>query len=150
MTRRVFFSFYYDDDSQRVQQIKNMGVIEHQRIMNSNEWEEVKRKGSNSIKNWINNSMRNTSCTVVLIGTNTYKREWVKYEIKHSIEIGKPIFGIRIHNILNLKGEKSAAGLDPFKELGYTNIDTYDTTYYDAYGYIKDNFNKWVEKAINN
>lgn len=148
MTRRVFFSFYYSDDSSRVQQIKNMGVIEHQRIMYSNEWETVKRQGDSAIKRWINDNMVNTSCTVVLIGEHTYERRWVRYEIKHSVEIGKPIFGIRINNLKDFNGEKSSYGSNPFLDLGYYDIDTYYPPYYDAYGYIKDHFNDWVEKAI--
>lgn len=148
MTRRVFFSFYYDDDNYRVQQIKNMGVIEHQKIMNSNEWETVKRKGDSAIKNWINDNMKNTSCTVVLIGNNTSNRKWVQYEINHSVEIGKPIFGIYINNLKDSNSEKASRGSNPFLDLGYYDIKTYTPPYSDAYGYIKDNFNDWVEDAI--
>lgn len=148
MTRRVFFSFYYSDDSSRVQQVKNMGVVEGQKIMYSNEWETVKRRGDSAIKRWINDSMTNTSCTVVLIGENTSERKWVQYEINHSIEIGKPIFGIYINNLKDFDGKRSYVGLNPFFKLGYFDIDTYRPSYSDAYNDIKNNFNSWVENAI--
>lgn len=149
MTRRVFFSFHYQADNSRVQQIKNMGAVEHQKTMNSNEWETLKRNGDLSIKRWINKSMENTSCTVVLIGENTYSRKWVQYEITRSIEIGKPIFGIYINNLKDFFRKTSPKGLNPFKVLGLNNIDAYDVPSINSYNYIKEHFNEWVEKAIN-
>lgn len=41
----VFFSFHYDRDAWRVQQILNMGALEGQTILNAQEWEAVKSKG---------------------------------------------------------------------------------------------------------
>ena len=43
--KKVFYSFHYALDSWRIQQIRNMGVVENQKICEPNEWEEVKRKG---------------------------------------------------------------------------------------------------------
>jgi hypothetical protein len=44
MARRVFFSFYYKDDSSRIQQVLQMGAVEGQRILSGQKWEEVKRR----------------------------------------------------------------------------------------------------------
>ncbi|MYV06425.1 TIR domain-containing protein [Furfurilactobacillus milii] len=81
MTRRVFYSFHYQLDASRVQQIKNIGAIEGQKIVNSNEWEAVKRQGDLAIQNWIDDAMMYTSCTIVLVGEETADRKWVQYEI---------------------------------------------------------------------
>lgn len=40
--RKVFFSFHYDLDSWRVNQVRNMGIVEGQRICEPNEWEKIK------------------------------------------------------------------------------------------------------------
>ena len=41
-------------------------------------WEEVKRKGDDNIKKWINDQLKYRSCTIVLIGEETSERKWVK------------------------------------------------------------------------
>jgi hypothetical protein len=43
--RKVFYSFHFDNDVMRVQQIRNMGVIEGNAAVSANTWEEVKKKG---------------------------------------------------------------------------------------------------------
>lgn len=50
MARKVFYSFHFKQDSQRVAKVKNMGVIEGQTILTSNEWEDVKAGGDSSIQ----------------------------------------------------------------------------------------------------
>ena len=51
--RKVFYSFHFDNDVMRVQQVRQMGVVEGNSPVAPNTWEEVKRKGENSIKDWI-------------------------------------------------------------------------------------------------
>ncbi len=53
----VFYSFHYDRDSWRVQQVMNMGVIDGSPLLNHQEWETVKRGGGQAIKNWIDRQM---------------------------------------------------------------------------------------------
>lgn len=57
MAKSVFYSFHYDRDAWRVQQIIRMGALEGQPILNAQEWEEVKRKGDAAIKKWIADQM---------------------------------------------------------------------------------------------
>ena len=42
--RQVFYSFHYKNDVMRVQQIRNIGVIEGNIPVSSNTWEEIERK----------------------------------------------------------------------------------------------------------
>jgi hypothetical protein len=44
MTRQVFFSFHYNADAWRTAQIRNIGVVEGERIIFDNDWEEVKKR----------------------------------------------------------------------------------------------------------
>ena len=50
MAKSVFYSFHYDRDAWRVQQIIQMGALEGQPILNAQQWEEVKRKGDAAIE----------------------------------------------------------------------------------------------------
>ena len=88
MGRRVFYSFHYNNDNWRVQQIRNMGKVEGNSPVTSNEWEEVKRKGDDNIKRWINSAMEYRSCVVVLAGRYTANRKWINYEIENAWKEG--------------------------------------------------------------
>ena len=79
MKRQVFYSFHYGNDVMRVQQIRNMGVIEGNTPVSPNEWEQVKRTGDKAIEKWIDDNMKYRSCVVVLIGSETASRPWVQY-----------------------------------------------------------------------
>lgn len=48
--RQVFYSFHFKNDSWRAGQVRNIGVVEGNMPVSSNDWEEVKRKGDDSIK----------------------------------------------------------------------------------------------------
>ncbi len=156
--RKVFFSFHYENDNWRVQQIKNMGIIEGQKICNSNEWEQVKRCGDSSIKKWIDNNMHGCSCVVVLIGSQTASRKWVKYEIKKAWEDGKTLLGIYIHRLKDSNGNFDQKGENPFDNLKIKSsgiplssfVDIKEPNFYDAYSDIKNNLSKWIEDAIDN
>ena len=56
--RQVFYSFHFDNDVMRVQQIRNIGVIEGNEPVSPNKWEEIKRKGDNAIEKWIDENMK--------------------------------------------------------------------------------------------
>src|SRR5437870_147204 len=116
MARRVFHSFYYQRDSRRVQQIKQMGVLEGQPLLSSNRWEEVKRRGDPAIRNWIAEQMSGKSCVVVLIGSRTAGRKWVKYEIKKGWNNEKGLVGVYIHNLNDPVTGRDTKGRNPFED----------------------------------
>jgi hypothetical protein len=68
MARRVYWSFYYDDDKLRIQQVINMGIVEGQHIVTGQRWEEVKKRGDEGIKKWIADEMTGKTCIVILVG----------------------------------------------------------------------------------
>ena len=115
MTKRnVFYSFHYDNDVFRVQQIRNMGIIDGNEPVNPNNWEEIKRRGENSIKQWIDTEIAKCSCVVVLIGEETFMRPWVRYEIQQAWKQGKGLLGIYIHNLKDPRTGVCNKGLNPF------------------------------------
>ena len=66
------------------------------------------------IRNWINNQMRGKSCAIVLIGSQTSGRKWIRYEIEKAWNVGKGLLGIYIHNLEDRNGEQSRKGANPF------------------------------------
>lgn len=157
MARRVFYSFDYEQDADRVQQVKNMGKIDSQQILTGNKWEEVRRGGDKAIKKWIDDQMIGKSCLVVLVGTRTADRRWVKYEIKRAWEERLGVVGVRIHGLKNLKGITSKRGDNPFS--GFTLKSTplsKIVTLHDPFGFdsksvyadISDRLEDLVEDAI--
>ena len=84
MVRRVFYSFHYDNDCWRTQQVRNIGLIEGNKAVSPNEWEEVKKGGDSAIERWIRDQLSGRVCTVVLVGAETAYRRWVLREIIQS------------------------------------------------------------------
>lgn len=119
MKRQIFYSFHYQKDVFRVQQIRNIGSLEDNEPVSVNDWETVKRRGDNAIKNWIEDTIYYRSCVVVLIGEKTATRKWVQYEIEHAWNTGKALIGIYIHNLKDPRNGKSRKGENPFAYFFY-------------------------------
>lgn len=110
MARRVFFSFHYKPDNWRASQVRNAGVIEGNPPVSDNDWETVTRGGEASIQRWIADQLSGKSCAVVLIGTGTAGRKWIKYEIEKAWNDGKGVVGIYVHNLKDASGSQSSKG----------------------------------------
>jgi hypothetical protein len=157
MAKKVFFSFHYDRDSWRVQQIINMGALERQTILNAQKWEEVKRQGDAAIKKWIADQMAYKSAVVVLVGRYTADRPWVKHEIAYAWDNKKPLVGIRIHGLADRDGKTDAAGANPFSKVslqGGGNVGQFVPLHQPSgsnsqavYANIKQNLTAWIDGA---
>jgi hypothetical protein len=157
MARKAFFSFHYDNDCWRTQQIRNIGFIDGSKPVSPNAWEEVRRGGSAAIEKWIVNQLEGRSCTVVLVGTETANRPWVIYEIIRSWNLGKGVVGIRVHNLKNEAGQQSVAGSNPFDKVtvGSTPLSSIVKLYRptssistEAYAAIAGGIGGWIDEAI--
>lgn len=159
MAAKVFYTFHFMRDAQRVAQVKNMGVVEGQPLLSSNQWEDVKKGGDAAIRAWIDDQMKGKDCVVVLIGSQTAGRKWVKHEIKKAWESGKGLVGIHIHNLKDLSGEQSTKGRNPFDDFTVGSdkatlssvVKAHDPPYAvsaNVYDHIKTNISGWVDEAI--
>ncbi len=154
MARKIFYSFHFDTDVMRVQQIRNIGVIEDNKPVAPNKWEEIKRGGKSAIENWIDKNIARSECVVVLIGQNTYQSDWVNYEIRKAWGDGKGLVGIYIHNLKDPRYGTSNKGINPFERIGLNNgkkLSEYISVYNpdtDAYNYIAKYIDQIVEKGI--
>lgn len=157
MAKSVFFSFHYDRDAWRVQQVINIGALEGQTILSAQKWEEVKRQGEQAIKNWIAEQMKYKSAVVVLVGADTANRKWVRHEIAYAWDDYKPLVGIRIHGLANQEGHTDVSGDNPFERVtlkgGGTvgdHVPLYTpsgSTSQQVYASIKNNLTYWVDNA---
>ena len=116
MIRQCFYSFHYQQDSWRVSQIRNIGIVEGNKAASDNDWETLATGGETAIKRWINGQMYGRSCVVVLIGAHTANRRWVQYEIEKGWNDRKGVLGIHIHNLRDRLGNTSARGSNPFSK----------------------------------
>lgn len=117
MVRRVFYSFHYIPDNWRAATVRNIGKIRSikgNRPATDNDWETLKKRGDIAIKRWIASQMKNRSCTVVLVGSDTANRKWINYEIMKSWNDGMGVVGIHIHGLKNICGDTSTIGKNPF------------------------------------
>jgi hypothetical protein len=136
MARRTFFSFHYERDVTRANVVRNSWLTKPDReasgFFDASLWEESKKQGDAAIKRMIDDGLRNTSVTVVLIGRETAGRSYVVYEIERSIDRGNGLLGVQIHAIKNLQGVQDEPGSNPlpsgvpvyrwFKDDGYVSL----------------------------
>jgi hypothetical protein len=157
MAKSVFFSFHYERDAWRVQQIVNLGALEGQPILSSQEWEQVKRRGSAAIEKWIADQMAYKRAVVVLVGKETARRPWVRYEIAYAWNNKKPLVGVRINGLADAQGNTDTPGANPFEAVqldGGGTVGDYVPLYSPrgtlsqaVYADIKDNLATWVDSA---
>lgn len=91
-----------------------------------------KRKGASQLKSLIEQWLKGTSVTIVLVGTHTHTRRWVKYEIIKSFLEGKGILPIYINRIPSKNEGIKAKGLNPLERLSVNvSADCRHLTFYE-------------------
>jgi hypothetical protein len=157
MKRQVFYSFHFDNDVMRVQLIRNIGEIEDNKPVAPNDWETIQRGGDRAIEKWIDDNMKYKNCVIVLVGSDTANRRWVKHEICKAWDEGRGLFGIYIHNLKDPRTGTCRKGANPFESIDLKNgrklsdfVQCYDPNSWDAYNDIARNLESWVETAIKN
>jgi hypothetical protein len=102
--RKEFFSFHYDD-IMRVNVVRNAWKIDHpdnalmRSFQDSSLWESRKLEGDDAVKRLIREGVEYTSAVCVLIGTETWLRRWVKYEIARAIIDGRGLLAVHLNSI---------------------------------------------------
>lgn len=157
MSRRVFFSFHYDNDINRSMIVRNSWVTQGKEaagFIDKAEFEQVKRQGETAVYRWIDKQLEGTSVTVVLIGSETLKRPFVHYEICKSLQRGNAVIGVHINGIKDMRTLMTSAKGNIHSVIGYYNDNTpayfdkicdgiYDYTMQNGYA----NMGSWIESA---
>lgn len=122
MAKRVYFAFHYQDVIEfRANVVRNhnfVGGVESAGYFDASIWETARRTNPLALKRLINSELQNTSVTAVLIGSATYARPWVRYEIFKSVARGNALLGIHINGIPGKDRQTKAQGPNPFDHLG--------------------------------
>jgi hypothetical protein len=121
MAKRVYFAFHYQDvidfRANVVRKHNFTGGVEAAGYYDHSIWESAKNSNPLALKRLINSELENTSVTAVLIGSNTWARRWVRYEIIKSIERGNRVIGIHINSIIGKDQNTKPRGPNPFDNL---------------------------------
>jgi hypothetical protein len=135
VARRAFFSFEYEHDVTRAMVVRKSPITQEKAgFIDAAEFEEIKKKGDQAVRDWIDEQLELTTVTVVLVGEYTCSSKWVKYEIEKSAEKGNGMLGIDISKIKDFNGNTSErCGKIPegyefylwFKGDGYNNLGTW-------------------------
>jgi hypothetical protein len=102
MARRIFFSFHFEKDVWRANQVRMTNVVAGPDVagfFDHSEYEEAKKKGDDAIKRMIREKLKGTTVTVVLNGRETASRPYVKYEVEQSLAQDNGLVGIHIHQL---------------------------------------------------
>ncbi len=155
--RRVFFSFHYQRDLWRVNQVRNSNQPwlnkEGSYWADASLWENTRVRGEAAVKKLIDQGLHNTSVTVVLIGAQTSQRKYVGYEIEQSHTNGKGLLGIYIHKLGDRYGKADLKGKNPFSNWQITKNGrkVLLSDIYPTYDWVLDNgyrnLETWVERA---
>lgn len=154
--KKIYFSYNYEKDENRVNEIRDMGVVCDIKPASKEEWNEICRQGDSSIKKWIDDHMREASVVVVFIGSDTDDRKWINYEIEKSWNEGKGLLGIYIHNIDDKVTGKCLKGKNPFLKFTMNRdgknlrdvIKCYNPDENDPLNCIYEHINEWIDDAL--
>lgn len=140
MARSVFFSFHYQRDIFRVQQIKKhhitKGSYTQAGYFDGSLEEKAKTSGVGVVKNLINDGMAGSSVLCLLIGQETWSRHWCYYEAFRAISQGMGVFGIHIHQ-LKVPSQTLSGLLGSFAPTGGV-ADTYGMSPFLNMAYVAD------------
>lgn len=153
--RKCYVSFDAAHDLWRVQQVRNMGRIEAQPLLDQVAWDGIRRRGDKAIAAWVDDNMRGKECLVVLVGAQTAARKWVTYEIERAWRAGLGVLAIHIHNLKDRDGRRAEKGADPFDGLlvegRAVEGRAYDPPFSESaavYEYIRNNVGQWISNAV--
>jgi hypothetical protein len=129
MAKRVYFAFHYQDVIDfRANVVRNHWLTKPHRdaagFFDASLWEDAKKHGDVAIKKLINAGLEGTSTTCVLIGSQTFNRRWVTYELMRSFKRGNAIFAVHINSITGKDRQTRPLGPNPLSYLGVVFSDS--------------------------
>ncbi len=129
MARRTFFSFHYQPDVWRVNIVKNCWVVKPDEqiadvFLDGSVFEASRRESPDELKSFLRKGLKNSSVTCVLVGTETHKRRWVRYEIVQSVLKGNGLLSVDIHDLKDMDEVTTTMGADPLTQIGLYKTDS--------------------------
>lgn len=109
ITRHVFFSFRWESEKFRINEIRNQSQIlgaTSVKYWDNSLNEKSYATNPEYIKKKIRDSLEGTSVTVILVTSTTHKSDYVKYEYEKSVERGNGILQLDVSNLKDINGNK--------------------------------------------
>ena len=109
MAKRVYFAFHYQDvtdfRANVVRKHNFAGGVESAGYYDHSIWEEAKNTSPLALKRLINRGTAKYFRDCRVIGSHTWARRWVRYEIMKSIERGNFLLGVHINSITGKRSD---------------------------------------------
>ena len=145
VTRRVYFSFHYDNDKLRADLIKGAWDLPGERegnlrIHDGSLEELAKKKSELAIKRAINGGMVGTSVCCVLVGDETWNRRWCRYEAFDALYNGKGLLAVHVKSLPSVPvplGLLSAPLANPFSNLATLLGSAIGPNPFDHWGHVR-------------
>ena len=102
--RKAYFAFRFED-IMRVNNVRKIWCIDHpdspmmRSFYDRSMWGKSKAREPETLKALMRNAVVQTSAVCVLIGTNTWKGRWVKYEIARAIIDKRGLLAVHINGL---------------------------------------------------
>ena len=153
--RRVFFSYHYENDVFRVHQVRTTWLTRRDSSQpwfeDGSLWEKAATRDDTLLRRMIDQALKETSVTVVLIGSETANRRYVTYEIEQSLIRGHGLLGIYIHHLPDANGNRAPKGPNPLDKLTVPGTNAPLSMFFDTYDWLDDdgcsNLGRWIETA---
>lgn len=139
---KVFISYHYQCDNKVAKEITNIVNKDRTNLFTVLQ-EQIKKNDPESIKRWVDEEIKKTRFTILLISRETFEREYVAYELTRSRENGNTIIPILIDNEENAFSEEDIETL--LKKLPRTNCKRIRKWIKDC---GKDNVLQWLNDAL--
>ncbi|WP_295791392.1 TIR domain-containing protein [uncultured Microbacterium sp.] len=99
MTKHIFLSFV-EEDLESVRLFRGQAKNKNSALEFDDYSVKVPYNSTNAayIRSKITEKIRAASVTIVLIGTYTWKSDWVDWEIQKSIDLGNKVIGVRLRS----------------------------------------------------
>lgn len=129
MARRVYFGFDYEDVADfRANVVRNHWRFKEHRdaagFFDASLWERTLSEGDLAIKRLINRGLTGTSVTCVLVGSETFRRPWVRYELLKSFKKGSDLLAVHINSIRGKDRQSKPLGPNPLAYVGVAFSDS--------------------------
>ncbi|MFN8636925.1 MAG: TIR domain-containing protein [Chloroflexota bacterium] len=123
MPKRVFFTFHYQDfvDARTDVIRQHWQTTAGQPaagFFDLSVWQHAKIAGDEGTRRLINSALERTSATCVLIGSETYARKWVRYEVMRSFRRGNHLLAVHVNHIRGKDDLVKPNGPNPLAHLG--------------------------------
>jgi hypothetical protein len=130
----VYFAFRYRD-IMRANNVRNAWCIDHpnseamRSFYDRSIWETSKSSNPETLKKIMREGVEYSSAVCVLVGSETWKSRWVKYEIARSVVDGRGLLAAHLNGLNHVQRKvPDPSGYNPLECLGIYRAS--DDTYY--------------------